>query len=102
MELTSNIIIIIGTVFMLFGAIGILKFRSFSLRVLIISKIDTVGAVTVVIGVALRHGISFFTLRVLLLLGILLVVNPMVTHIITRTAHVSGYNLEEDRGQDDT
>lgn len=102
MELISNGIIIIGTVFMLFGAVGILKFRTFSLRVLIVSKIDTVGAVTVAIGVALRHGVSFFTLRVLLLLVILMIVNPMLTRIITQTAHASGYNLEEGRDQDDT
>jgi len=102
MELISNIIIIIGTVFMLFGVIGILKFRSFSLRVLIISKIDTVGAVTVAIGVALRHGFSFFTLRVLLLLAMLLVISPMVTYIVTRTAFMSGHQLEDNRGRDDT
>ena len=97
MELLSTIVIYLGAVFILFGAIGILRFRCFPLRLLIVAKIDTVGAITVVIGVALRHGLSFFTLRAVLLLVILLIINPMVGYIIARTAHASGHQMEEKR-----
>ena len=95
MELAGEIIIAIGAVFMLFGVIGIFKYRQFYPRVLIVSKIDTVGAVTIIIGVAIKHGLSFFSLRVLLLLAIMLIVNPMVTHVLASSAYKSGFQLED-------
>ena len=82
---------------MLFGFIGIFKYPSFYPRILIASKIDTVGTITVILGVAVRHGFSFFAFRALLLLGLILIVGPMVTHIIARFAYLSGYTLESDK-----
>jgi len=91
MWIVGEILIVLGLIFMSFGIIGLFKFPSFYPRILVSSKIDTVGTITILIGVALRHGFSFFTLRVLLILGLLLIVNPMVTHIVARFAHLSGY-----------
>ena len=101
MELAGEIIIVIGAVFMLFGVIGIFKYRHFYPRVLIVSKIDTVGALTIIIGLAIRHGWSFFSLRVLLLLAIMLVVNPMVTQVLAGSAYTSGYQLGDTAEDDD-
>ena len=95
MERIGEIIIIIGTIFMLFGVIGIFRFRSFYPRILIVAKIDTVGALTVVIGVMLMQGLSFFSFRVLLLLALLFIINPMVTYVIGRSAYLSGYREDE-------
>ena len=95
MELVGEILVVIGAVFMLFGVIGIFKYRHFYPRILIVSKIDTAGALTIIIGVAIMHGFSFFTLRVLLLLAIMLVVNPMVTQVLASSAYLSGYQLED-------
>jgi len=98
MERVGEVIIIIGTIFMLFGVIGIFRFRSFYPRVLIVAKIDTVGALTVVIGVMMMQGINFFSFRALLLLMLLFIINPMVTYIVGRSAYMSGYR--EDGMQD--
>ena len=95
MTQVGEIIIIIGTIFMLFGVIGIFRFRRFFPRLLVVAKIDTVGALTVVIGVMLKQGLNFFSLRVLLLLMLLLIVNPMVTYIIGRSAYLSGYREDD-------
>ena len=95
MEILGNIIIIIGIIFMLFGVIGIFKYQNFYIRILIASKIDTVGSITVIIGIAIRHGLSFFSLRVLFLLAMMLIINPMVTHTLARFAYQSGHKLED-------
>jgi len=97
MQIVGEIFIILGLLFMLFGVIGLFKFRRFYPRILIAAKIDTVGLITIFVGVMIRHGFSFFTLRVFLLLGLILIMNPMTTYIIARFANLSGYKPESDR-----
>ena len=91
MKIVGDIIVIAGIVFILFGVIGIIKFKDFYTRILVTSKIDTVGVITTVIGTAVKHGISFFSLKVLLLMGIMIIINPLATHMIARSAYLSGY-----------
>jgi multicomponent Na+:H+ antiporter subunit G len=95
-SLIGGIIIGIGVLFMLFGVIGILKNKVFFNRILLTSKIDTVGAVTVIIGVAVKHGWSFFSLKAMLLMGIIMITNPLAAHIMTRSA----YDRDNDKGGD--
>jgi len=99
MALVGEIIIVIGLIFMSLGVIGIFKFRNFYPRLLVTCKIDTVGTITVLIGVMVKHGFSFFSLRILLLLGLILIVSPMVTYIIARFAYMSGHKLEGKTGK---
>ncbi|MCL2222204.1 MAG: monovalent cation/H(+) antiporter subunit G [Oscillospiraceae bacterium] len=87
MEITGNIVMGIGVVFMLFGVIGIFRFKEFYLKILVQVKIDTVGALTFMAGVVIRHGFSFFSLRVLLIMLLLLILNPLTAHIIARAAY---------------
>ena len=100
MEITGNIIIIIGLVFVAFGIIGIFRFRNFYTRLLISAKIDTIGAVTVIIGIILRHGFGFFSLKALLLILILIIVNPLTSHIIARSAYLSGYKTDDPKEEE--
>ena len=90
----SNIFIGGGMFFMLFGVACLFIFKDFYPRLLIASKIDTVGLLSLLLGICLRHGISFFTGKVLLTVIIILVLNPMVAHIVARSAFKSGYQLE--------
>jgi len=62
------------------------------------AKIDTVGAITLFIGVAVRNGFSFFSLKVLLLMVVLMVINPLASHMIARSAYLSGYKTETQSG----
>ena len=84
----------IGIAFMLFGIVGIFRFENFYLRLLVSSKVDTVGALTLIIGLIIRHGISFFSGKLLLIIAIMLILNPLVAHMIARSAYLSGYKLE--------
>lgn len=89
----GNIIIACGVVFMLFGVIGIFRFESFYTRLLATSKTDTVGALTLIIGLAISHGISFFTGKIILLAIIMLIFNPLISHILARSAYLSGHEI---------
>jgi multicomponent Na+:H+ antiporter subunit G len=75
-----------------FGVIGLFqRNKDFYYRVLIGCKVDTVGMLTIGIGMALRHGFSFFTGKVFLIMLIIVVLNPFVAHIVAQAAHRSGF-----------
>ncbi|MCL2392066.1 MAG: monovalent cation/H(+) antiporter subunit G [Oscillospiraceae bacterium] len=99
MEIVGNIIIGIGLVFMAFGVLGLYKFKDFYLRLLVLAKIDTVGAITFMVGIIIRHGFSFFSLKVFLIMVLFLILNPLTAHIIARTAYLSIEGITQD--QDD-
>ncbi|MCL2378896.1 MAG: monovalent cation/H(+) antiporter subunit G [Defluviitaleaceae bacterium] len=92
MQILSYVVMGIGVMFMLFGVLGIFQTKKdFYYRILVACKIDTVGFLTIVIGMAIRHGFSFFTGKLLLIVIIMMVLNPLVAHIIVRSAYNSGY-----------
>ncbi|MCL2547511.1 MAG: monovalent cation/H(+) antiporter subunit G [Oscillospiraceae bacterium] len=85
----SYIFIIAGLVFMLFGIVGIFTNRDFYTRLLVSSKIDIVGSLTLILGLALRHGFSFFTGKLALLFIIILILAPLNAHVLGRCAFFS-------------
>ena len=93
MLIISSIVIGIGVFFMLMGLIGIFRFKDFYHRILVASKIDTVGMITLLLGLSLRHGLSFFTGKMVLIIIIVIILNPLVAHIMVRSAYRSGYKL---------
>jgi len=90
LEIAGNVLIIAGALLMVLGTFGLLKFRRFYPRILIASKIDTVGMLTLLLGLAFRHGVSFFSAKILLIVVLLLILNPLVAHILSRSAYMSG------------
>lgn len=93
-ELIGNIIIGIGLVFILIGVFGLYRFRNFYSRILIGAKIDTVGFITICIGVIVRSGITWFSLKVVLLIAVVMIINPVVTHTIAHSAYYGGHGME--------
>jgi multicomponent Na+:H+ antiporter subunit G len=100
MENLGYVLIGIGFLAIIFGLIGMFKFKSFFGRVLASSLIDSVGFITILVGVAVLKDFSYFTLKVLFLGGIGIIINPITTHIIVRSAWKSGY--KEDVRDDGT
>ncbi|GKX32177.1 hypothetical protein SH1V18_46570 [Vallitalea longa] len=95
-EIIGYIIISIGLIFMLIGLIGLLKFKNFYSRVLVSSIIDTASFITIIIGVIFIKGISFFSLKIILILLLMLFLNPLATHTIARNANISGLRIGDD------
>jgi multicomponent Na+:H+ antiporter subunit G len=83
---------------MFFGVLGLFRFNDILLRLLVIVKIDTVGAITFMIGIMIRHGLSFFSLKVLLIIVLFLILNPLTAHVIARAAYLSN---KENNGECD-
>jgi len=96
MTIAGDIIIYTGAAFILIGVIGLLKFKSFYTRILVTAKIDTVGVLTVLIGIAVKHGFNFFSFKVLLLMILIAIVTPLANHMIARYAYLSGHEVGEE------
>ncbi|MEN3186909.1 MAG: monovalent cation/H(+) antiporter subunit G [Atribacterota bacterium] len=94
--LLGNILIVIALGFIVCGVYGLFRFRHFYPRVLIASKVDTVGFITLMTGIMVKSGFNFFTLKVLIIVGFFVLTNPLATHSIARSAYKSGYPLPED------
>jgi multicomponent Na+:H+ antiporter subunit G len=94
-EIIGNIIIGAGIVFVLLGVFGIYRFRNFYARILISAKVDTVGFITICLGAIIRSGLTWFSIKVVLIVGIVMIINPVVTHAIARSAYNGGYKVDE-------
>ena len=78
-EAIGNVMIGFGVVFVFVGMYGFFRFKDFKAKLLASATIDTMALLTVLIGAMIRSGFSWFTLKVLLILAIVLVLNPVVT-----------------------
>jgi len=102
METLSYIVMGFGAFIMFIGVIGLFKpKRDFYYRILVACKIDTVGLITLGIGVSIYHGFSFFTGKVVLIVIIILILNPFVAHITAKAAFLSGLTSEYTVGEKD-
>ncbi len=90
-ELIGNGLIVAGVIFMAFGIIGIYRFNKFYARILTASTIDTVGFILLMLGVIVRAGFNYFSLKVFLIMIIVTIINPVSTHSIVRSAYKSGF-----------
>ena len=93
----GGIIIGIGMIFVLFGYIGMYRFKDFYTRILISSKADTVGLLTILAGVIIMEGFSFFSLKVMIILIFSVLLTPITTHAIARSAYLSGYKVRKEK-----
>ena len=75
----GNSVIGLGVMMVFIGMYGFYKFKDFKSKLLVAATIDTMGLITVLIGAMIRGGISWFTLKVALILAVSLVINPVIT-----------------------
>ena len=91
----SNVLLGIGLFGIAMGTLGIFKFKNFYSRLLTSSMIDTIGTVTIIIGLMVRSGFTFFTAKLLLLLIVFMIVSPLAAHMLVRSAVLSKHSMKE-------
>lgn len=94
----SDILIGLGLLFVVIGTIGILRFRDVYSRLQASSVSDNAGLGLILIGLIVRDGLSSDDLRLGLLLFLLLLTNPIITHSIAKSAFVRRYSGRGDDG----
>ena len=96
-EWIGNILIIVDLIFMLLVIIGVYRFKDFYSRVLVSAKVDTVGFITILVGLIFKQGFNFFSWKTLIAVAFFIITNPIGTHAVTRSAYLSGYRIKKER-----
>ncbi len=82
----SDVCLVIGAVFCLIGALGLLRLPGFYTRLHAAGMIDTTGAGFLVLGFMIKAGLSLITVKLMFLLLFLLIASPTATHALAKTA----------------
>ena len=86
MQLGSIVLVSLGVFFLLLGAVGILRFPDTYTRMHAAGKCDTLGALLVVSGLAVHHGVSLESAKILFIAVFIFLTSPTATHAIARAA----------------
>lgn len=82
--------LVLGGVFCVVGAIGLLRMPDFFTRMHAASVIETLGAGLILLGLVLQAGFTLVSVKLLMLGLLILFVSPTATHALARAAMVRG------------
>ncbi|MFP4430985.1 MAG: cation:proton antiporter [Spirochaetota bacterium] len=86
-------VILFGLLITGFGVYTVLRLDNFYARMVVTSKVEAMGFVTVVLGAMILSGLSAGTLKLLTILVFELLTVSVSAHAIARSAWVSGYRV---------
>lgn len=90
LEILGGILALAGSLLVLTGAIGIVRFPDVFARMHAAGIADSLGAALVLVGLALTQGLSTASARMLLILAFLWITSPTATHALARNALAAG------------
>jgi multicomponent Na+:H+ antiporter subunit G len=97
-DLAAALLLVAGGLFVFAGAVGLLRLPDFYSRLHATSKCDTLGLGLMVAGAALHAGISLISVKILLVVVFVALVNSTAAHAIGRAAFRSGLQCWTARG----
>lgn len=98
MSLLATALMTLGLFFLVVAAVGMVRLPDVFTRSHAVALTDALGAFFLLTGLAVYHGFSTNTLRILVVLGLLYIVNPVISHATVRAALRSGERpVGEDR-----
>lgn len=90
-EIISWAAILLGSAFMIIGAIGTLRFPDFWSRVHAVSVTDSAGMILLTLGMCIQGGFTLVTVKLLIIGVFLFITGPTATHAVANAALVSGF-----------
>ncbi|MCY4139260.1 MAG: monovalent cation/H(+) antiporter subunit G [Rhodobacteraceae bacterium] len=84
------ILILAGSVFLVTGAIGLIRFPDFWSRLHALSVLDSAGVLLLLAGMCIQGGWSLVTVKLVIIGLFLLITGPTATHALANAALVSG------------
>ncbi len=94
MLLISDILFVLSLLLMSLGMIGLYRSKGFYRRLLTCALIDTIGILIFLIGAAFRAPSISFALKILLLVVIIFLIAPLISHKLGRSSYLSGHREE--------
>jgi multicomponent Na+:H+ antiporter subunit G len=91
-DIASIAFMVTGVVFVLAGAIGVVRLPDFYTRMHAAGVTDTLGAEMIVFALILQAGFTLLAAKLLLVGFILFLTSPTATHAVANAAHRAGLN----------
>ena len=85
-DILSWAFLVAGSVFILIGAVGIIRLPDMFARMHAAGIIDTTGAGLILVGLAFQAGLSLVTVKLILIIVFILFTSPTTTHALARAA----------------
>lgn len=83
-------LIVVGLYFLVVGSIGMLRLPDVFSRTHALSLTDSLGAFFVLVGLAVYEGFSMNFLKIMVVLALIYLLNPVISHATIRAAYRSG------------
>ncbi|MGY3714332.1 monovalent cation/H(+) antiporter subunit G [Sutcliffiella cohnii] len=102
-ELVLSVLIIIGVMFTLLSALGLIRLPDIYTRSHAVSKSATLGVMCTLFAVFLFFAYynGYFSIRLLLGIIFVFLTAPVTSHLLTRAAYSNGTELTKNSAQDD-
>ena len=84
--LLRDICFIIGSLFILCGSIGILRFPDFFTRIHAAGVTETAGMGFILIGLLIESGIGLVSLKILIIMAFMIITSPTASHALAKAA----------------
>jgi multicomponent Na+:H+ antiporter subunit G len=89
-EILSTLLIILGVIFMMVAALGILRLPDFYIRMSAITKAGTMGVGLIVVGIAVYFNELLISAKAFVIISFMILTAPVAAHIIARAAYRQG------------
>ncbi len=99
--LISDLLLLLGSVFIVAAAIGVLRFPDFYTRLHASTKLVTLGGVGIFAGAALSFGTPLAVSRLLLITVFFFLTAPLSAYMIARSGYLRGLPFYRDAGSVD-
>lgn len=86
LDMLSWALLLGGAIFLLIGAIGVLRFPDFFTRLHAVSVCDTMGAGLILAGLMLQGGMSLVTVKLMLMFYFMIFTGPTAVHALAEAA----------------
>lgn len=86
----SWVLILAGSIFLVIGAIGLIRLPDFWSRLHALSVLDSAGVLLLLSGMCIQGGWSLVTVKLVIIGLFLLITGPTATHALANAALVSG------------
>lgn len=91
LQYLAAVLVVLGAIFALLAALGILRFPDLYTRMHAASKAGVVGAGLIMLAISVVAGDGSVILRALIGIGFLLLTTPVSAHLLAKVAYFSGY-----------
>ena len=85
-EILSGILVILGSLSIIVGLLGVYRMPDFYTRLHAASVIDTLGTILILFGLILYAGLSIVSIKLLLILIFILITTPTAAHALAKSA----------------